>query len=33
MQKELGKEVDIEEVKLKLKGYLKHQFDFQFLIE
>jgi lipoyl(octanoyl) transferase len=33
MQKELGKEVDLEEVKLKLKGYLKHQFDFQFLIE
>ena len=33
MQKELGKEVDIEEVKLKLKGYLKQQFDFQFLKE
>ena len=27
MQKELGKEVDIEEVKLKLKEYLVHQFE------
>jgi lipoyl(octanoyl) transferase len=27
MQKELGKEVDIEEVKLKLKDYLAHQFE------
>ena len=31
MQKELGKEVDMEEVKQKLKGHLKKLFDFQFV--
>ena len=33
MQKELGKEVDIQEVQKKLKGHLKKLFDFQFVNE
>lgn len=31
MQKELGKEVDMQEVQQKLKGHLKKLFDFQFV--
>ena len=33
MQKELSKEVDIQEVQYKLKGHLKKLFDFQFVNE
>ena len=33
MQKELGKEVDMQEVQQKLKGHLKKLFDFQFVNE
>lgn len=33
MQKELSKEVDIQEVQHKLKGHLKKLFDFQFVNE
>ena len=33
MQKELGKEVDMQEVQHKLKGHLKKLFDFQFVNE
>jgi lipoyl(octanoyl) transferase len=33
IQKELGKEVDIQEVQHKLKGHLKKLFDFQFVNE
>ena len=33
MQKELSKEVDMQEVKHKLKGHLKKLFDFQFVNE
>ena len=33
LQKELGKEVDMQEVKHKLKGHLKKLFDFQFVNE
>ena len=33
MQKELGREVDMQEVQHKLKGHLKKLFDFQFVIE
>ena len=33
MQKELSKEVDMQEVKDKLKGHLKKLFDFQFVNE
>lgn len=33
MQKELGKEVDIQEVQKKLKDHLKKLFDFQFVNE
>ena len=33
MQKELSKEVDMQEVQHKLKGHLKKLFDFQFVNE
>jgi lipoyl(octanoyl) transferase len=33
MHTELGREIDMQEVKDKLKGYLTKQFDFQFLKE
>ena len=33
MKKELGKEVDMQEVQQKLKGHLKKLFDFQFVNE
>jgi len=33
MQKELGKEVDMQEVQQKLKGHLKMLFDFQYVNE
>tara|TARA_B100001057_G_scaffold455981_1_gene502961 strand:- start:13754 stop:14452 length:699 start_codon:yes stop_codon:yes gene_type:complete len=33
MQKELGKEVDMQEVQQKLKGHLKNLFDFHFVNE
>jgi lipoyl(octanoyl) transferase len=33
MQKELGREVDMQEVQHKLKGHLKKLFDFQFVNE
>ena len=33
MQKELGREVDMQEVQQKLKGHLKKLFDFQFVNE
>ena len=33
MQKELGKEVDMQEVQQKLKDHLKKLFDFQFVNE
>ena len=33
MHTELGREIDMQEVKDKLKGYLTKQFDFQFVNE